>query len=143
MNGIDAQIFKREISSLKAAIAFRLLSWGYLAGIEPFSAKSLMELVFVELLMLFGIAISSYRRYGQYCEQAGNGHEGIEKTDSIFPGSKKPNRRGHRDDLAWFDRDSWAWEADAGIFRMKNMVANQGKIGTVLPLISVYGRSGN
>lgn len=58
MNGIDAQIFKREISSLKAAIVFRLLSWGYLAGVEPFSAKSLMELVFVELLMLFGITVS-------------------------------------------------------------------------------------
>ena len=58
MNGIDAQIFRREISSLKAAIVFRLLSWGYLAGVEPFSAKSLMELVFVELLMLFGITVS-------------------------------------------------------------------------------------
>jgi len=58
MNGIEAEIFNREISSLKVAVIFRLIGWGYLAGIEPISAKSLMELAFVEILMFFGIMIS-------------------------------------------------------------------------------------
>jgi adenylate cyclase len=58
MDGIDRLIFEREISALKVAIAFRLLIWGYTAAVEPFQAKSLLEIVLMELLILCCITIS-------------------------------------------------------------------------------------
>ena len=58
MNTIEKLIFEREISALRIAVAFRLLIWGYTAAVEPFQAKSTIEIILQEALLVIGIVIS-------------------------------------------------------------------------------------